>query len=200
MNKSFTIAILLSITLSFSKEYPVKNSLNANVYNDFISNFVEQGMRLNFDTDKSSLLWYVDYMMFPVAILFTDTLRHALAEHIEKYKDWNKKATEKGVKVDKEIGELPATTVWFKYGDDWEKDSNAKIHVKFFSQNSQKHQLIVYFEELESDYNEYTTHSPETLYLWWADVIAFENAISDTSAQQYLLGVSKKQSIEEDFQ
>jgi hypothetical protein len=199
MKQIYVILCLGFLCFAIGKEFPVNRELTANIYNDFLSNLIGQGMRLNYDTEQGTFLWYVDYTIFPVAIQFTDTVRHTLSGYIEKYKEWNKKASEKGLKVDKEIGELPATAVYFKYGDGWEKDSRATIHVKFFSQDAQKHQMIVYFETLESDYNEYTKHKPDALYFWWNDVVRFETAISENSVNQYLSEVEKKQSIEEDF-
>lgn len=110
-----------------------------------------------------------------------------------------KKASQKGVKLEKEIGVLPQTTVWFKSGDSWEIDFSVVIHVKFFSQSTQKHQLIIYLETLTSADNKYITNQPEALYFWWKNVVAFEKAIIDESIEDYINEVQEKQNIEEEF-
>lgn len=190
---------LFFIGLLDAKEYKVRKGLKANIYNDILGGFVDQKMHLSYDTEDDEFLLYVDYMIWPIAIQFTDTLRTTLLTYIQKYKEWNKKATEKGVELEKEIGILPLTKIWFKSGDTWARDNSAEIHTKFFSQSAKKHQLIIYFEILSSVYNEYNTHRPDALYFWWKDVIAFEKAINDRSYQKYIEEIEKKKSIEDEF-
>lgn len=201
MKKFFVLmSILLLASATNAKEYQVKKGLKANIWNDLLGGMNQQGMHLSYDTEIRQFLWYIDYTMLPIVVLLSDDVRDSTLEYISKYKEWNKKASQKGVKVDKEIGTLPPTTVWFKYGDVWHPDISAKIQIKFFSQSTQRHQLIVSLGTLESSYNEFISHQPDTLYLWWKDVIAFEKAIGDSAYREYLEEVKRKQSIEEDFQ
>lgn len=195
----FSLIFLLFFSIAISKEYKVESGLKANIYNDILGGFVDQNMHLSYDTEDKKFLLYIDYMIWPIAIEFTDTLRITLLTYIEKYKEWNKKASQKGVKLEKEIGVLPQTTVWFKSGDSWEIDFSVVIHVKFFSQSTQKHQLIIYLETLTSADNKYITNQPEALYFWWKNVVAFEKAIIDESIEVYINEVQEKQNIEEEF-
>jgi len=195
----FSLIFLLFFSIAISKEYKVESGLKANIYNDILGGFVNQNMHLSYDTEDKKFLLYIDYMIWPIAIEFTDTLRITLLTYIEKYKEWNKKASQKGVKLEKEIGVLPQTTVWFKSGDSWEIDFSVVIHVKFFSQSTQKHQLIIYLETLTSADNKYITNQPEALYFWWKNVVAFEKAIIDESIEDYINEVQEKQNIEEEF-
>lgn len=181
-----------------AKEYTVKTGLKTNVWNDILDHLISQKMHFSYDTESQSLLWYVDYPIFPIAISLKDTVRRTLLEYIQKYKEWNRKASRKGIRVDKKIGDLPSTTIWFKYGDDWIED-NVMTHVGFFSQSPQRHQLVIYFPKLRSMYNEFITYKPDTLYFWWNEVIDLEKAISDKALKKYIDEVKKKQSVEKDF-
>lgn len=200
--RKFTFLLILVVCIItgsvIAKEYSVKTGLKANVWSD-IWGLIGQDMRLKYDTEDQSLLWYIDYTMSPIAIVLEDAVRITLLKYIQKYKEWNKKASQMRVKVNKKIGELPPTTVWFKYGGDWETDDFETIHVKFFSQSTQKHQLIIYFEGLRSSDNKYATDKPRQLYFWWNEVIALEKAISDKAVKSYIDKVNKKKSIEESF-
>lgn len=203
MKRYLSLFILLATLFSghvFAKEYTVRSGLKANIWNDFLKGLVSQSMHFSYDNENKVLLWYVDYPISPIAISISDNHRVELLNHIKKYKEWNKKASAKGMKLEKEIGTLPATKVWFKSGNDWTRDNSGIVHVKFFSQSPQKHQLIIYLEELQSVFNEYVTSKPETLYLWWNEVIALENALSNKAVESYITEVNKKESIEKDFQ
>ncbi|MFW6245740.1 MAG: hypothetical protein ACOC36_07615 [Fibrobacterota bacterium] len=200
MKLTLIFTFFLTVGLLQAKEYTVKRDLTANIYNEFLKTLTEQEMRLQYDTELGTFLWYVDYMMFPIAVRFTDTVRHELYRQIQKYKEWNMHASRRGVELDKEIGRLPPTEVYFKYGDSWEKDSRCTIRIQFFSQNTQRHQLVVIFETLQSDYNEFITHSPDALYFWRTEVTSFEAAISDEAVRQYMEEVQRQQSIEEEFE
>lgn len=197
----FLVLVIFSFSLNFlnAKEYTVKRELEANIWNEFLGGLIEQKMRLNYDTSFEHLLWYVDYTMFPIAIVLTDTSRTKLLEYIKKYKEWNLKASKKGIKLDKTLGVIEDMWVYFKYGDEWHSDYNTNIVLNFFSQSTKKHQMTISFEELESSRNEYITYKPQTLYLWWDEVIEFEKSISDNAIKNYMKEIEKKQKIEEEF-
>ncbi|MFP4243176.1 MAG: hypothetical protein ACLFTW_14505, partial [Chitinispirillaceae bacterium] len=81
------ITFLLTLGVLQAKEYTVRDGLTAQTYNDILDMPVEQEMRLSYDTEEGTFLWYIEYTMFPVAIKFTDRVRHTLLEHIHKYRE-----------------------------------------------------------------------------------------------------------------
>lgn len=203
-NSVISSLFLLILFMCFSirpisaKNYIVKDSLKVNVWNDILGDFISKNTYLIYGSNQS-LYWCIDYTLTPTVILLKDTTRETLLEYIEKYKKWNRKATQKGVKLEKEIGVLPSTIVSFKLGDDWQSDYSARIHIIFFSQSTKRHQLIIDIDKLVSRDNEYITWKPEKLYLWWDEVVDFEKAINNKAIKKYINYVKKKQSIEEEF-
>lgn len=91
----FSLIFLLFFSIAISKEYKVESGLKANIYNDILGGFVDQNMHLSYDTEDKKFLLYIDYMIWPIAIEFTDTLRITLLTYIEKYKEWKKKLPKK---------------------------------------------------------------------------------------------------------
>ncbi|MCD4817430.1 MAG: hypothetical protein K8S23_01915 [Candidatus Cloacimonetes bacterium] len=187
--------IFFAIDSGNSKEYRVKTGLQTNTWNNLLESFINRDMHLTYEPESNSLTWYVN----SIAISLKDTVRVTLLDYIQKYKKWNIQASQKNVTLDKEIGDLPLTTVYFNYANDFGTDHSVKIHVKFFSQSTQRHQLVIYFDKLTSTYDEYFTNRPDDLYFWWDDVTSFEKAISDQAVKKYIYEVNKKKNIEKEF-
>ena len=92
--------------------------------------------------------------------------------------------------------------IHFTSGNEWRNNKYVLefISLKFFSQTPDKHQLLIDIPKLEDIQDEFITYDPEQLYLWWDEVIALENAISDNAVKNYISEVKKKQNIEEEFE
>lgn len=184
--------------ISSAKEYTVRKGLKASTWNEFMKGLTETDLRLNYDDESGHFLLYVDSPVFPIAIELKDDIRETLLGYIKKYKEWNSKASSKGIELEKVIGKISAK-VYFRYGDEWFIDYYTTIQVKFFSQNPQRHQLIIGFGKLTSSSNQYISRTPDTLYLWWRNAIALENAIGNQAKAKYIKEIEKKKNIQDEF-
>lgn len=149
----FVLFQLMNTGLVFTKEYNVKTGLKAYVWNEILKKFINQSMHLNY-TESRELFWYLNYTMFPIGISLKHNVRVALLESIQKYKEWNKKASQNNIEISKDIVELPSTTIWFKYGNEWQRDKSCNNDYQLFfsddSKTSDHHQVRTTTRQLQS--------------------------------------------------
>ena len=196
----FILLALIPILL-YSQEIDYAEDIDAYVYNDVLRDFSKTYFNIKYDLDKDIYLFFIkDYsclLYFEGGLLFIETLKMA----IDKYKDWNIKASKKGVVLDKEILEfLLLDKCAFIRGDDAylvKGLPNIKYH--FFSQNKEKHQFVIKFEKLKSSKNEYITCDLDDVYFWYKDIMKlrgiFEKEYHDKKIKEY----EKKKAVENEF-
>ena len=112
MKKLICLSLLL-ICFSFSSlyggDYIVKSDLNFKTFDALTGTFRPQETWLAFDTDYQHLNWYIYDPLTPVVISLKDPVRKTFIKYLRKYEEWSKLASQKRVKIKKEIGDLPPT-------------------------------------------------------------------------------------------
>ncbi|MFQ5432440.1 MAG: hypothetical protein ACE5EN_08045, partial [Nitrospinota bacterium] len=101
---------------------------------------------VRYDNENKSSFIYFDDALSLVAFEINTSERKLLTSYIDKYQEWNIKASEAGDKFQKEIGEFTAKGYW-KLGNDWYMDSDVVCSTLFFSQSEKIHQFIILFNE-----------------------------------------------------
>lgn len=203
---AFLLCLLLicffNVAIANAKRIPVKTGLKAYVYNSLLKRQLPLDITLYFypnedevnDRADNTIMMSIGYPVFPVAIQFIGDSREKFLSMIKKYKEWNKKATSKGIKLDKAIGSLEVEAFWKV--QEWYSDKTTNITISFFSQSKDKHQLVIFFPEFKQGYN---THKPEALYLWWNDITQLEKAFSDKAYESYMEKARKQIEIDKEF-
>jgi hypothetical protein len=203
------VLILISINNSVAFDYEVKRGLKFNVWNEIWKTMRERELAVRYDIDKDIVSLRFD-LGECVEIKMNKSKRDELFAIIAKYKEWNKKASQKKVKLEKEIDHLTNCDIFFKFAGEWREvkkkyftqsatDFFPAVRFLFFSQTPERHQLVIDFGELIDSESEYYNFKTEPIYLWWNEVIAVENALNENSIEKYKKQILKQVEIEESF-
>ena len=137
--------------------------------------------------------------MGTIAFEVDDSFISEMTNIIQKYKDWNKKASTKGIKLDKEIARLKTKKAFWKWGDDWHSSRPIYVTFQFFSQSTQKHQLVLLFSKMQSPYNQYSDHQAETLYFDYSEALKLIRVFSKQRFEKFKKELERKKNIEDEF-
>jgi len=132
---------------------------------------------------------------------FTDAQRKLVLKHIAKYKEWNKKAISKEVKIEKNIGKIEGVAASFVIGkgDNHYSGKSNSLSFTFFSRSKKQHELVIDFSKLKKTSNRFITYMPNTLYLTWENVIQLEETISEAKIERGIASFHRKKAVAADF-
>ena len=182
---------------SESKFIPL-GKVEAKVYNDFLNRFIKVEFESLYKKDTKIFDFFIEYSVSTFSFEMNKRQIENFKNSIRKFNEWNKKATAKGVQLDKKIFELPVVGTSWKYGE-WQTGKNTKIRSRFFSQTNKRHQFLLEFPAVYSKYNEYITYSPETVYFSYSEINKILNTLSDESVSRHLEAAKKQKAIEDEF-
>ena len=132
-------------------------------------------------------------------ITLSDEERKLLLTAIVKYKQWNKIAIDNQAEVDKKIDAFDIASVFWRLQNQNSgyMGTNIGMHMKFFSQAKERHQLVIYFDEVVSDRNQFITTSVPTLYLDNDEILKLEELLKDSYINSVLQAeLEKKKAID----
>jgi len=115
------------------------------------------------------------YLNDEVIISFTNENLAIFLNHIEKYFEWNNVAIENNVTYEKNIGAIQITLSWEHGKDNWNTQVT-KMKTHFFSQNENRHQLILMFYELSFS-DGWVTFKQPTMYFDYDDVVRLKQLL-----------------------
>ena len=173
MNK-IIIMILLIIGTTFTKEYNTGIKLNWTYYNDLLENAYNKDAALKYDVDDS--LFFLYFYNHSETFSFSFKNATTLLNIIQKYKEWNIKASNNNITISKDISFFNDDKIWWKGYDNWHY-SHEYISAKFASLSTQTH-ILVFAGNLESYHNEYITTQIFIMFDW-TQVIELEKALKD---------------------
>lgn len=183
----------------FCKERLYDESIKPKQYVDILKTQTVSGFCINYDdSDGKFRFWSLETMgpiVFDADLVFIDSM----IKIIEKYKEWNIKASAKGIKIDKTISKLWTGKAYWKWGDEWHFSAPIEITFWFLSLTEQKHQLVLAFSKMQSKYNEYLDHRPETLYFDYGEAMKLKNAFSKDKFELFIKKIKKDKMIEDEF-
>lgn len=169
-------------------------------YNDVWKQQYDMAMRIDYDEQKKSFDFYIQENLYLTGFTLTRDQADSLITLIDKYKEWNLKASKKGVTIEKEIGKFESSNTFWKIGNgDWSFGYGTDLSATFFSQTPKIHQLVVFFPKFKSKYNEYLTHKPETIYFSFEQAMKLRKALTKKSVQIFLEKAKKQAEIESEF-
>ena len=176
-------------------------SVKVNRFNDVWKQFTD--VENNFKYDQSEdLIYMYTYNYTTTAHLLNKEHREILISIVDKYLEWNEKAISKEVTLEKNIEIDLVVRGVFKAGSDWhwscERPSNSII-AKFFSQNTERHQLVLSFGKIQSCSNEYIDHKPDQLYIDYEEALIIKQLLTQDSIDKTIQEFEKQKSIEDDF-
>lgn len=156
-------------------------------YNDFLKGFVDAQFLIKYDDEEEIYYIFTSDIFNDIWIDITSEQLAAIRSTVSKFIDWEKIATDKQVEIDKQIpdSEIDTSITW-KYGDDWYFGSNFKIYFSAFSQNTERHQLVISSNKVDSKKNKYISAKLDTLYLDIDQVLSFDNGINQGKIQEII--------------
>jgi hypothetical protein len=158
------------VLVSFSEEYILFTG-EVNSYNEIIKSFDKVLYTVKYDDkDKVYYLFLSDYTK-KIWIDISENNLMQIRKNIEKYFEWEKIAVEKQVKIEKILPDSAILTeVSWKEFDCWYNSYLLKISFTFFSQNTSRHQLVVFTNKAQSIESKYNSYEIEGLYFDKEDV------------------------------
>lgn len=181
-----------------SDEIPV-SMFSGRIYNDLMSDYGETAAWVNYNpTDDTAYLYYKGFMG-TASFGFDRYQRVAFSDMITKYENWALKAINKKVTLEKTIGTITPTRAYFEMTNDWYLCTPPVMTIKFLSQNTDKHQLLIISEKLKSIRNDYLDFDPRILYLEGKEAQVLRESLSDEALIKAMETRSKKKDLESEF-
>ncbi|MBZ0190101.1 MAG: hypothetical protein K8F34_00245 [Candidatus Kuenenia stuttgartiensis] len=197
----FTLIFVFSVFSGLVQaEYlQYRSDIRPKYYNDVWQNQSELATRIDYDPDKNQFAFYIKENLYLTSFKLSREQADSLIAAIDKYKEWNLKASKNGVTLEKEISKVEVSNTSWKLGDDWDFGGKSILIISFFSQSKQRHQLVVSFLKWIDRFNEFSTHTPETLYFDYDEAIKLKNALSEKAIPEFLEKAKKQAEIEAEF-
>lgn len=130
------------------------------------------------DEEKTYYLFTSDWMN-KIWIYLSDNDLETIRNAMIKYQDWIKIAKEKQVETDKDIpNSTIRTKVTWKFGDNWYSASGFILNFSVLSQTTQRHELVISSNKVDSYSNQFIDIKLDTLYFEEKDVDAFLKGIN----------------------
>lgn len=169
-------------------------------FNDVWGEHIESKFQINYDEPDGEFIFYLSEAITTFAFSLTRAEADSLVSRVEKYKAWNIKASQKEVKLQKEIGTFKTKWTGWKLGDDWSFGPGCDVSIVFFSQTEDVHQLVFVFPKVTSRSNEYDTHKAETIYFGWDDAKLLGEVLAASAVDKWLTDVKAQKALEDEFQ
>jgi uncharacterized protein (UPF0332 family) len=199
--KRFTLLILFCFysIFIFADEILIYKGTASN-YNSMLKQMLDNDFAIKYDTEKQIFYFYSSDFMNSGWVKLTETQLISFKNTLSKYIDWEKMAIEKSVKVDKEFPDSKISTdVTWKFGDDWYTSRDLDMYFKFFSQNTKRHQFILYSNKVNSSSNQFIDYKVEPLYFDKKQVEDLINGISEDAIKKVIDKFTQSKSIEDQF-
>lgn len=190
--------LLLALTPTAFAEF-YRDDISPNYYNDVWKTQSKLDFDIYYDEKKDVFDFYFKEPMYLSNFNLSRGQADKLIDYLDKYKEWNIKASNKGVKLEKEIGTIYTKSTAWRLGDSWHFGGGQAIRLSFFSQNTQKHQLVIQFPRLKDRNNSYSRHKPETLYFWYKDAMKLRKALTRAEVNRHIARTRKKEALEAEF-
>jgi hypothetical protein len=199
MNKILKLFFIISLNLLFADQEAYQKVTGYH-YNDVWKSMNDFSLDIRYDIGEDKVYIYIPEFIHTVAYELDKEDRQKLITILEKYFEWQNKAIEMEVELEKNIDDV-VLKGYFKLGDDWRSSckKSCLIRLSFFSQNTTRHQLVFSFGKINACYNEYSDHKPDQVYMDYNDAIILKSALTQEKLQSVINEVEKKKSIEDAF-
>ena len=156
----------------------IYGKMTAKKYNNVWKIFNDQKLDFYCDSQKNTVEIYSNDFIYRNGITFTNESRLELIKNISKYFEWEALAIKENVTLEKEVGQIRTPTAWKSNNSDKWYHGEANIIIKFFSQNTKRHQLLINFSEAHATENYYITNKIDEIYFDKAEVEELNKLLS----------------------
>lgn len=196
------LIVLLGLIFShytYAEQITYKSDLKYKYYNNVWKKQTDKGVFLKYDPSNHHMYMYIEETLGISAIELDRKSMDKLVNAIEKYNEWNKKASSEGVTLEKEITKINPIGYFNQVGETWHFGTGQEFSDHFFSQNKNTHQLVLSFPNIASNSNDFIKHKINTMYLTYKQANIIRNALADKSIKTFLVKHTKQKSIESEF-
>lgn len=192
--------IFIISTASYAETIKYRDDIKPKHHNSVWKKQYAAATRIDYDPEKDTFDFYIKESLYLVGFRISRDQADTLIASIDKYKEWNLKASKKGVTLEKEIGLVSVSGTFWKVGNgDWSFGNSTNITMQFFSQTTQKHQLVVLFPKFTGKHNEYSSHKPDELYFDFKEAMKLRNSLTEEAISTFLVKAKKQAEIDAEF-
>jgi hypothetical protein len=186
---------MLFTGISQAKLLKYRDDIHPKHFNHVTKSQESIDIRIYYDKETNSFDFYVEESMYVNGFTLNRAQADVLVSLIDKYKEWNLKASKQGVTLEKEIGKLDTSATFWKIGNgDWSYGLKPTLSFGFLSQSSKTHQLVITFPRfIDGDYRD-LVHIPETLYFGYSEAMDLRNSLTERNVSGFLK-IREKQAL-----
>jgi hypothetical protein len=186
--KKITLILALLFTTSFSKSFVVNDKLKWTYLNETFNTISKKNISIYYDTEID--IFYLSFKspISDIRFLFKTSDDYDLRHSIEKYKEWNKKASAKKVKITKVINQVDVPKAYFSQFNRFHTGFGSMKYL-FNSHSTQTHNLAI-LGKLQSDSNQFS-YTEIWIILTYSEANALHKALSPKSLSAYKIKAKK---------
>ena len=200
--KTIIAAILIISSLAIAAEDDAVTlfSTTGQVYNSVWKNLQDRAVRMMSGGEQGTVLFaYMDYSGV-VGVTLDAEGRSRVRKIIAKYIEWNRKATQKGVEITKEIGAVQSVPCAFPWASEFHIGLST-VRFGFYSMDTGDHRLSMSIDKVTSSKNQFVSTTPNTLYLEKKEASALLKALSEKVIRAKIAAeMKKRRSVYSDFE
>ena len=198
--KKNSLFILFFFMLATYPQEEYLFSLTGSHYNDATQKMSNCNLEFKYNLKKDVVYFMLSEDSVYVGYLYDSEARDSVNNMLNKYLDWDKKATEMGAEVDKEIDKIHLAA-YFKHKDSKKIHANgyALLKTYFLSQDINWHQLILKFGSIVDNKNSLIRYKPKNIYLNKSQVLEFKKAFDKNYLETFKHNIKKQKSIRKLF-
>lgn len=158
-------------------------------------------MDMRYDIGEDKVYVYIPYYAYTADVIayeFDKNDRQKTIAILDKYLEWNQKAIEMGVTLDKSIEDINLVG-WYQLDDVWNRSckKTCLIRTRFSSSGTKTHFLKLSFGEILSCDNKY--FKPDKFQMFHSEVVNFRTALTEEKLQSAIKEIENKKLIEDAF-
>jgi len=185
----FSIVMVINCVFLFSEEHIIFRG-NCLIYNDYYERLQNQEYQIKYDDKENVFYFYSSFFGIKTWIYLNRNNFTKMRTIFDKYFEWEDTAIKNKVTVNRDIPDSRITqSVSWTSGTYWYSSNRLSFAFKLFSQSETRHQLIMSFSQVTSNYIDYQM---DNLYFDKNQVRALYNTISDTNITKELDTIKKK--------
>jgi hypothetical protein len=202
MKKILLVLALLLGPLSIARATVTEIDIadfKADVFNPLLKGMFPREIKITFLQEKEQTIIYFRDALGVDGIILSKVEKDLLAGYVDKYFEWKKQATEKGVSLEKEIGKNNAEQSFFQIGSDFHLCHPINVTSTFFTQKDMSYQFVLSMDELMDSENEYLKHKIDDRYFSIKEAKQLRDALSQDALDRSIAVFKKKQAVANDF-
>ena len=196
--KTFIIVLALLTSSAFSDDTYLSSLKHLN-FSDGLNKMIERFTVIRYNDSTKNYSIYFQESLGSTIIDLDSAKIDTLTSFLEKYVEWNKKASSMKVKLDKKIGSMSSVGPAWILGSNWHFAKECTVTFGFFSQSTSRHQVYISFSTMYDKYNKYSKHRPKTVYLTYTQAKKLLKAFSSKELRKFESKLAGSKKISSQF-